>query len=250
MRTALLYQQPVALSRDAHRHLRLAAGKASFSYARRTNCVPLACSEFAVAASEYPIVFSADKSDESLPVALLGMRENENLFISREGAWQADYIPAFVRRYPFLLAERDARRDFTVCVDESYAAFSSGAEGEPLFLSDGRDAPALTQAIEFLGNYHDEVERSRAFVARMSALDLLMPRAIDMTAAGGAKFVLQGFSIVDEKRLDALDDGIFCELRRCGYLRCIYAHLFSLGNVARLSSRLELRLTHDRTSAA
>src|SRR3954470_607103 len=126
MKTALLYERPVALSRDAHRHLRLVSSKASFSYARATNCVPLACSEFSLAATQYPIVFSADKDDERVPVALLGIRENENLFVSADGAWQAGYIPAFVRRYPFLLAARDEPRNFTICVDEAYAALASG----------------------------------------------------------------------------------------------------------------------------
>src|SRR3954462_3675911 len=98
MKAALLYERPVALSRDAHRHLRLVSSRASFSYARATNCVPLACSEFSLAATEYPIVFTADNNGESVPVALLGIRENENLFVSADGAWQGAYIPAFVRR--------------------------------------------------------------------------------------------------------------------------------------------------------
>ena len=250
MSTALLYQRPVALSRDAHRHLRLVPGKASFSYASRTNCAPLACSEFASAATEYPIVFSADAKDERLPVALLGIRESENLFVSAHGAWQGGYIPAFVRRYPFLLAAREGPEDFTVCVDEAYAAFASGADGEPLFLSDGAEAPALRQAIEFLDNYHTELKRTKAFVERLKALDLLIPRVVHMTSAHGAKFTLQGFAVVDEKRLETLDERLLGELMRTGYLRCIYAHLLSLGNVARLSGRLEARLANETASAA
>jgi hypothetical protein len=249
MKTALLYERPVALSRDAHRHLRLVSSKASFSYARATNCVPLACSEFSLAATQYPIVFSADKDDERVPVALLGIRENENLFVSADGAWQAGYIPAFVRRYPFLLAAPDEPRNFTICVDEAYAALASGAEGEPLFLSDGRHAPALEQAIAFLNNYHDEIQRTNAFVARLQALELLVPRVVQMSTGSRRNFVLQGFVVVDENQLEALDDSVFSDLRRTGYLRCIYAHLISLGNMARLSSRLESRLAEQTSTA-
>jgi hypothetical protein len=249
MKAALLYERPVALSSDVHRDLRLVSSKASFFYARGTNCVPLACSEFSLAATEYPIVFSADKNDESVPVVLLGIRENENVFVSADGTWEASYIPAFVRRYPFLLAARDKAQNFTLCVDEAYRALSSGGDGEPLFLSDGRHAPALEQAIAFVNNYQQEIQRTSAFVARLQALQLLVPRVVQVSSARRGDFVLQGFVVVDEKRLEALDDGIFSELRGAGYLRCIYAHLVSLGNLARLSSRLESRLT-EQTSRA
>jgi len=249
MKAALLYERPVALSRDVHRHLRLVSSKASFSYARGTNCVPLACSEFSLAATEYPIVFSADKSEQGVPVALLGIRENENLFVSGDGAWHGTYIPAFVRRYPFLLAARNEPRNFTVCVDEAYAALSSGTEGEPLFLSDGKHAPALEQAIAFLNNYEEGIQRTNAFVARLQALELLIPRVAQMNDTSRGNFVLQGFMVVDEERLEALDDRVFGDLRRSGYLRCIYAHLISLGNLARLSSRLESRLAEEMSTA-
>jgi hypothetical protein len=238
----LLYERPVALSRDAHRDLRLRANGATFTYASRTNSVPLVCSEFQAAVSEYPIVFAADDKNEVLPVALLGLRQNENLFVSAEGSWDAAYVPAFVRRYPFLLAAKPAPDDFTVCIDEAYAGFSGGAEGEPLFSEGGVEAPALKQAIEFLNNFHGELKRTHAFIERLKALDLLMARVIHFSPKNSSPCVLQGFAVVDEQRLAALDDRQLGELVRTGYMRWIYAHLLSLNNVNALSRRFEARL--------
>jgi hypothetical protein len=241
----LLYERPVALSRDAHRRLRLRASGASYAYASRTNSVPLVCSEFPAAVNEYPIVFAGDDNNEALPVALLGLRQNENVFVSPEGAWDAIYVPAFVRRYPFLLAAKPDPDDFTVCIDEAYPGFAGGGEGEPLFAEDGVEAPALKQAIEFLNNFHGELKRTQAFIERLKALDLLIPRVIQFSPKNSSPCVLQGFAVVDEQRLAALDDRQAGELMRTGYMRWIYAHLLSLANVTGLSRRFEARIARD-----
>jgi SapC len=248
MSTLLLYEKPVALSRDAHRHIRMRSN-GSFSYAAGTNSVPLACSEFAAAATEYPIVFAIDEKNQSLPVALLGLRQDENVFVSKEGAWDSVYVPAFVRRYPFLLAEKPDPNDFTVCIDEAYAGFGTGTDGDPLFSEDGAQAPALRQAIEFLNHFQGEFKRTQAFVERLKALDLLIPQVVKFTTNKATPSVLQGFAVVDEKRLTALDDKQLGELMRTGYLGWIHAHLISLGNVHRLSKRFELRLATDTKTA-
>ena len=243
----LLYERPVALSRDTHRNLRLRPNGTThaYSYASRTNSVPLVCSEFQAAVSEYPIVFAGDDKDEVLPVALLGLRQNENVFVSPEGSWDGVYVPAFVRRYPFLLAAKPAPDDFTVCIDEAYAGFAPGGEGEPLFADDGIEAPALKQAIEFLNNFHGELKRTQAFVERLKALDLLIPRVIQFAPKNSSPCVLQGFTVVDEQRLVALDDRQVGELVRTGYMRWIYAHVLSLANVAGLSRRFESCVARD-----
>jgi hypothetical protein len=246
--TLLLYEKPVVLSRDVHRHFRL-RGDSSFSHAAATNSVPLACSEFAAAANEYPIVFAIDEKSNAVPVVLLGLRQDENVFVSKDGAWDSAYVPAFVRRYPFLLAEKPDQNDFAVCIDEAYPGFSTEHDGDPLFAEDGAEAPALRQAIEFLNQFQGESKRTQAFIERLRALDLLIPQVVKFAPNNASPFVLQGFAVVDEKRLTALDDKQLGELMRTGYLGWIYAHLFSLGNVNKLSKRFELRLAAETKAA-
>lgn len=250
MATMLFYRKPVPLNTDMHLNMRLAPAQDGLAFAEQTNSIPLAAVEFVDAAREYPIVFTGKEGGPYLPIVLVGIRHNENLLVAPDNRWDGRYIPAFVRRYPFVLAEKEGADDFNVYIDEAYAGFGS-AEGERLFGDDGEQTPMLKQALEFLGNYQGEIVRTRLFVERLQALDLLVPRVLDVTGADDAPLVLQGFSVVDEKRLSALGDADLLALAREGYLALIYTHLGSLGNVARLSERLAARLAaSDRADEA
>jgi len=236
--TLLFYQRPVPLNADVHRKTRLGPARNDFSFCAQTNSIPLAAVEFFDAAREYPIAFTGKDAGPMFPIALVGVRQNENLFVEAGGRWDGRYIPAFVRRYPFVLAEKQDAEDFNVYLDEAYPGF--GAEqGERLFTDGGEYSPLLKQALEFLGNYQGEIKRTRLFVERLQALDLLVPRVLEVVRPGQQPMVLQGFSVVDEQRLQALDDAKLLDLARSGLLAWIHAHLMSLGNVANLANRVD-----------
>ena len=134
-------------------------------FAGETNSVILAGVEFCEAAKEYPIVFT-QAGDKVVPVALLGLRNEENLFVDDKGDWDGRYIPSFVRRYPFVLAETGETGQQAVCIDDAY-------EGEPLFAGE-ETTPLLQQAIEFLEEDQKHYLRTEAFVQRLRDNDLLM----------------------------------------------------------------------------
>jgi hypothetical protein len=239
--TLLFYQKPVPLNADVHRNARLGSLAGDFSFSAETNSVPLAVVEFFDVAREYPIAFTGQEGAAHFPIALVGVRQNENLMVGAGGRWEGRYIPAFVRRYPFVLAEKQDSDDFNVYLDESYAGF--GAEsGERLFADDGSQTPLLKQALEFLGTYQGEIRRTRLFVERLQALDLLVPRVLQVQRADQSNLVLEGFKVVDEERLMALPDAQLLELARNGFLAWIHAHLMSLANVGNLAERLDARL--------
>lgn len=240
MPTLLFYRKPIALNRDAHRNLKV-RGVPSFGYAAGTNSVPLTGNEFAAAARQLPILFVPDARQQPSPIALLGLRRDENLFVEADGRWSGNYIPAFVRRYPYVLVEKDGSNDFTVGIDEAYPDFNT-EEGDPMFTEDGTEAPALKRAIEFLNAYRTEATRTQDFAAQLQRLDLLIPRVINVALKDGSKFSLEGFSVVDEARLGKLDDKEAGNLLRSGYLAWIYMHLLSIHNIADLSSRLDPRI--------
>ena len=50
--------------------------------------------------------------------------------------------------------------------------------------------------------------------------------------------VLQGFSVIDEQKLQQLDDASLLDLARSGLLAWVHAHLMSLRNVSLLADRL------------
>lgn len=242
MTTLLFYEKPVPLNVDVHLKTRLGSLGANVGFAANTNSIPLAAVEFVDTAREYPIAFTGAEGGQLFPIALVGVRYNENLFVTAENRWDGRYIPAFVRRYPFVLAEKQGADDFNVYIDEAYSGFGA-ADGDRIFTDDGAHAPLLKQALEFLSNYQGEITRTRQFVERLQALDLLIPRVLEVVRNNEAPLVLQGFSVVDEQRLAALGDAELLALARDGYLPLVYAHLASLGNVPRLSERLEARLT-------
>lgn len=246
MATLLFYQKPVQLNSDVHLKARLGTLAGNFSFSKETNSIPLAAVEFFDTAREYPIAFTGKEGGALFPIALLGIRQNENLLVSPEGKWEGRYIPAFVRRYPFVLAEKQDADDFNVYLDESYPGFGA-ADGERLFTDSGEHTPLLKQALEFLSTYQGEIKRTRLFVERLQALNLLIPRVLEVVRPNEQAMVLQGFSVVDEQRLAALGDAELLDLARSGFLAWIHAHLMSLGNVAALGERLDARI---RSAAA
>jgi hypothetical protein len=238
----LFYERPVPLNRNAHKQLRLKPLE-SLKFALRAHSVPLTGAEFPVAARDLMIVFGGKSIAEAGPMAVLGLRENENLYVDAEGKWEQDtYIPAFVRRYPFVLAEKPAGAegdDFTVFLDEAYAGFNT-SEGEPLFKEDGSNSEMLTKAVGFLGEFQDQVSRTKWFMEQLVKHDLLEPRSLRLEK-GGKTINLNGLFMVNEDKLRALDAATTQELLVSGAMGWIYAHLISLINIDRVAQRLSVR---------
>lgn len=236
MTTLLFYEKPIPLSRDLHLKTRIKE-IGNLGYASHTNSIPIAAAEFVDVAREYPIVFTGQAGAAFFPIALVGLRMNENLYVTKTGDWKGTYIPAFVRRYPFVLAEKQGADDFEVYIDEAYPGFGK-KDGRRLFGDDGEPSETLSQAIKFLSSYQGEILRTRNFVERIQKLDLLVQKVVRVESNGAEPIVLEGFSVIDEDRLMALEDTQLLDLTRSGYLPWVYAHLMSLGNVSRLSQHL------------
>jgi hypothetical protein len=235
MASLLFYDNPVALNKTAHKNLKINGTNADFSFATDTNSVILAGVEFTEAAKEYPIVF-AQAGEGLVPVALFGLRNAENLFVDDKGKWDARYIPAFVRRYPFVLADTGDEGQRMVCIDESFAGFGE-KEGEPLFENEA-PTQVLQQAIDFLEEYQRQYIRTERFVNRLRELDLLMSLNAKIDMADGQQFSLTGLMVVDEKKLLELEDAKALEFFKTGELAWVYCHLMSLGNMARMIDRI------------
>lgn len=232
--TPLLYREITPLNRDAHRQLRLRQLQDA-RFAAETHLVPLAAAEFFQAARQYPILFVGQGADIS-PIALLGLKAGHNTFIDEAGQWQRNaYVPAFIRRYPFVLAQKDGE-NFTVCFDRQFAGWNE-QEGQALFDGEGKNSAYLEEMIRFLHNFSGEMERTREFVARLVEFDLLTERSLRLTRGGGESFVLSDFMAVDEEKFVNLPEEKVLALNRAGYLGWIYAHLMSVANANELYDR-------------
>jgi hypothetical protein len=231
--TRLFYRSVVALHRERHRTLRLRRGDPDVRYAADTHYVPMAGTEFHQAARDYPLLFTGD--EEPAPIALLGLRAGENLMVMPDGTWMpGTYVPAFVRRYPFILGRDGAADRVSVCIDEDHPGLSRDA-GERLFDDSGGEMPWLAGLRDFLLRYDRDLERTRAFASRLTELGLLIRRDLRISDSAGGHYRLDDCRIVDEARLGELGADVVEELHRAGWLGWIHAHLVSLGNVDRLA---------------
>lgn len=236
MTIMLFYQRAVALDRERHQNLKLALNADHFAFASATNSVLLAGIEFVEALRDYPIVFVGKEGGPFTAAALVGLAADSNLMVDSAGQWEpGTYIPAFIRRYPFVLAGADDAESLTVCIDEAYTGLNE-AHGEALFGAGRTATPYLDRMVDFLQQFHTEMKRTSVFADRLAQLGLLVNKAVTVERAGSQQ-LLEGFWVVDEARLNALDDATVLELVRSGFMTWITAHLISLGNVSRLAGR-------------
>lgn len=239
-----LYRAPELLDSVRHRHKRL-QNLTDYSVTQHMHAVFVAASEFPLAALDFPIIFVntgerlANGRPMVSPVALLGLVANENLRLDGT-RWDARYVPAFIRRFPFLTAGVQGASAPAVFVDASWSGFSD-TEGEPLFDDQGQPTALLKGAIEFLQRFDAEQQRTRAFCTRLVELDLLKEMAADATLPNGETLKVEGLVMVDEEKLNALPDAQVLELHRSGMLMLLQAHLMSLANMQPLVERKAAR---------
>ena len=232
----MIYETAVPVSHARHGNWSLEVGT-NYAFCRNINSVPLMAAEFASAALEYAIVFGG-AGDVVLPAAVLGVRTDENLYVTEQGGWQAKYIPAFVRRYPFVFFTRDEGKTFTLCIDEAFSGFNQGGRGERLFGDDGKPTPYVENVLKFLQQYQFEFQRTQAFCKKLKDLNLLAPMQAQINLGSGERMALRGFSVVDRARLKTLSANVLAELVHSDELELIYAHLVSMRNFATVRDRL------------
>lgn len=233
----LFYKRVAPLNRERHRDWFMEP-VGGYQFATQSNSVYVAAVEFPRVAREYPILFAAGAGDAVVPVALLGLRNRQNLFVGPDGAWRAEYVPAYVRRYPFILAHEKGSGQYTVCIDEEHAGFNREGRGERLIEESSPEGSLLARSTAFLQDYQTQVEHTEAFCAEVAALGLLEPMQANIELASGEKFALGGFRCVRREALRALEPGKLHALAANDSLELVYAHLLSLGNLQRLIDRM------------
>lgn len=192
------------------------------------HAIPLTTDEFVSAGRYYPIVFSA--GDNPVPLALMGLNEGVNVFVDDEGKLRnAVYVPAYIRRYPFLLARLNEGSDeLSLCFDPTSPAIGKFDEGDALFV-DGEPGEPIASILEFCKNFEEAGQRTGFFIDELKKADLLMEGEVAIQPDGSDKpFIYRGFQMVDEAKLRELRGDVLRKLMQNGVLALIFAHLFSL----------------------
>lgn len=231
---ALFYEQATALSAQRHGDWCIDQG-GRFAYARNTNSVPLMAVEFQRTVAQCPVVFVNAGDGAVLPVAVLGLQVRQNVFIGSDGNWTGKYIPAFVRRYPFIFAADDEQKRFTLCVDESYGGFNQEGRGERLFDSEGKPTEFLSRMLGFLSEYQSQHQRTLEFTRALTEHGLFEEMRADVSSRAGAKASLTGFLTINRERLMALEDSVLGAMVRNGHMELICLHWQSMGRFSELA---------------
>jgi hypothetical protein len=219
----MFYQQPRALLTTVHADCGIEP-VTDYSFAASANSVPIGAEEFYEAQAHYPIVFTT--AEPATAVVVLGLEQDRNLFVLDDHSWRpGSYIPAYVRRYPFVFVTND--NDFVLGVDEAAASFSRTG-GQPLF-ENGEPSAMTKRAIDFCSAFQVQDRIVREFTAALQAHDLLIPHRADFQDAGGqGRRSLTGFTMIDEPRFTGLADEVFLDWRKRNWLGLVYAHLLSM----------------------
>lgn len=230
--TAFFYQNPVVLDREKHKALRLQPN-ATAQFAAKNQAVPLLAAEFPDACLEYPIVFTKGQDGQWLALALTGLQAGDNAFVDAKGQWTARYVPASVRRYPFILAESD-NKQLSLAADLS--APQLGKEGEPLFDSQGEPTDLAKNVLQLLADFQSQAQRSSAIALQLEQAGLLTQQNLQVRL-GERSAVVEGVWIVDEAKLRELPDDKIVAWFKGGEMAVIHAHMLSLRNLVPLLER-------------
>jgi hypothetical protein len=242
----LFYQHAVPVSSERHRDWSLEP-RNNYDFATHTNSVPLVAGEFGYALVDYAIVF-IETGDAIQPVATLGLKPDENLFVDANGKWDAHYIPAFVRRYPFVFSKNQDGDRLTLCLDEEHAGWNQEGQGQRLFDTEGERTEYLEKVLGFVQDYQRQFELTQAFGQRLKELGLLQPMAARFKLPSGEKAALGGFMAVDRDKLKALPGDTLEDLVKKEALDLIYGHLASLKNVGAMLRRFGVEAASTDTT--
>ena len=223
----LFYKDLVPLSSVDHADFR-ARPLDSAEFLVGQHAIPLTSDEFVSACRFFPIVFSA--GDNPVPLALMGLNEGINTFVDDDGKLvNPVYVPAYIRRYPFLLAKLQPNsEELSLCFDPTSGALGKFDEGDVLFV-DGQPSDQVKAVLEFCKNFEEAGQRTGMFMDELKKADLLMDGEVSIQQEGHDKpYVYRGFQMVDENKLRELRGDVLRKLMQNGILGLIFAHLFSL----------------------
>ncbi len=232
----MFYRAPTVLRKDAHSDLAISQQN-GFGFAKGANVIPIMAAELPQAIRSYPVVFSGPTN---MPLAVTGLKASENLFVDEDGNWAAGhYIPAYVRRYPFVLAGEDTDETLTLCLDmEAPALAKRGDEGATAMFDEAGEASDLTKnALRFCEEYQVMYGATRKLSDEIVAKELLMEQRSEVTLPDGSNHSITGFKGIDEAKLNELSDEAFLELRATGALGAIYCQLASTNTWQSLLAR-------------
>ncbi|MGE3746797.1 MAG: SapC family protein [Sphingomonadaceae bacterium] len=232
----LFYKELQPLSSNVHGGWK-ARRMETAPFLAQTHAVPVTVEEFALAQRHFPIVFSA--GENPVPLALMGLNEGVNVFVDDDGKLTSDvYVPAYVRRYPFMLARlRPEVDELSLCFDPTADAVGEFEEGDPLF-NESEPSETTKQILGFCENFEQAGMQTGAFMKELADHKLLIDGEVAIQPEGAEQpFIYRGFQMISEEAVKNLRGDVLRKMIQSGMLPLIFAHFFSLSLVRDIFAR-------------
>ena len=224
----LVYSNVTPISSERHADW-FVEDKEDFEYAKELNYVPILTAEFSQVSSDYPIVFAMGDTETPMPVAILSVEKGVNSYLTDNNQWESEYIPAFVRRYPFVFTRSQDEQEYYLSIDEDYKGFNQEEKGHPLF-NDGEEPGRITnEMLNFSKQYQIEHAKTLEFCTKLHELNLFDRKQVSSAGTDDKEEIkLSGFYTIDRTRISTLREASILELVKDGSYEKICNHLSSL----------------------
>ncbi len=233
----LFYNGLEPLSSETHANWRVRQ-QDSAPFLVGQHAIPITTDEFPLVQRHMPIVFSV--GDDAIPLALMGLNEGVNVFMGDDGKLTETnfYVPAYIRRYPYMLARlRPDADELSLCFDPTSEAIGAFDDGEPLF-ENGQPSQTTKAILDFAEQFEQAGARTQAFMNELREQELLMDGEVTIQTEDSLQpFVYRGFQMINEEKLAGLRGDQLRKMSQSGMLPLLYAHLFSLSLMREIFAR-------------
>ena len=213
----------------------------NFSYAKEEINAPVTVAEFYEACKNYPIVFAKDKDNVWFASIMLGYKEKQNIFVDDKGEWEKlHYIPAAIRRYPFIFINQEKSEDLILGIEKDYLSSDKKDESRKLFEKED-NSELLNGVLKFLNQFQNDAKVTSNFIKQLADWDLLEEKVATILNSNQEKFIINGFFIVNEDKLKHLSKKKKEEICNKNLSPLITAHLISLSNIQKLGMKYKQR---------
>lgn len=232
-----MYQDLEILNKINHKNNSVKEIK-DFSYAKNLMNAPITITEFFEACKNYPILFTKDKDENWFASIMLGYKENENIFVDDKGVWdKLHYVPAFVRRYPFIFVEQKNNDELIVALNKDSLIIDKKNESRKLFNDKGENTEFLNNVIGFLNQFYVDSMATKEFIKQLDEWELLEEKIATVITPNQEQFNINGLYIVNEEKLKHLSKKKKDEICNKNAIPLITAHLISLSNIQKLGTK-------------
>jgi hypothetical protein len=233
----LFYNDLVPLSKIDHVGYKV-KGHDDFALMANVHAIPLTTDEFSMALRFYPIIFSA--GPEPVPLALMGLNEGVNVFVDENNQLVPPntYLPAYLRRYPYLLARLNPQsEEMSLCFDPKSGLVGEMEEGIALF-ENGEATSQVTDTLQFCEQFEMGAQRTGVFMKDLIETGLLEEGEVTIQHPNVQQpYVYRGFQMVNEEKLRDLRGDQLRKMNQNGMLVLLHAHLFSLNLMTEIFNR-------------